>query len=82
MIRTYLELIGKIESEIEVMNNEIMCRMQRSKEDLEIDMSMTGMGFASASTILAEIGNYKDFGTADVCLFKLLMQYPDQEIQD
>jgi len=24
-------------------------------------MSMTGMGFTSASTILAEIGNIKDF---------------------
>jgi len=65
MIRTYLELIEKIESEIEVLNNEIMCRMQRFKEDLEIAMSMTGMGFASASTILAEIGNYKDFETAE-----------------
>ena len=65
LIRTYLELIEKIESEIEILNNEIMCRMQRFKEDLEIAMSMTGMGFASASTILAEIGNYKDFETAE-----------------
>jgi transposase len=28
-------------------------------------MSMTGMGFTSASTILAEIGNYKDFEKAE-----------------
>jgi transposase len=35
------------------------------KEELEIAMSMTGMGFTSASTILAEIGNYKDFETAE-----------------
>jgi transposase len=39
--------------------------MQKLKEDLEIAMSMTGMGFTSASTILAEIGNYKDFITAE-----------------
>jgi transposase len=65
MIRTYLELIEKIESEIEKLNKEIMSRMQKLKEDLEIAMSMTGMGFTSASTILAEIGNYKDFVTAE-----------------
>jgi transposase len=38
---------------------------QPVKEDIEIAMSMTGMGFSSASTILAEIGNYKDFETAE-----------------
>lgn len=65
LIRTYLELIGKIEIEIEILNKEILSRMQRLKEDLEIAMSMTGMGFTSASTILAEIGNYKDFETAE-----------------
>ena len=65
MIRTYLELIEKIESEIEILNREIMNRMQKLKEDLEIAMSMTGMGFSSASTILSEIGNYKDFETAE-----------------
>ncbi len=65
MIRTYLELIEKIENEIEILNKEIMSRMQKLKEDLEIAMSMTGMGFTSASTILAEIGNYRDFMTAE-----------------
>lgn len=65
MIRTYLELIEKIENEIEILNKEIMSRMQKLKEDLEIAMSMTGMGFTSASTILAEIGNYRDFVTAE-----------------
>jgi len=65
MIRTYLELIEKIESQIEILNKEIMSRMQKLKEDLEIAMSMTGMGFTSASTILAEIGNYRDFVTAE-----------------
>jgi len=65
LIRTYLELIEKIESQIEILNKEIMSRMQKHKEDLEIAMSMTGMGFTSASTILAEIGNYKDFEAAE-----------------
>ncbi|SNQ60583.1 transposase (fragment) [Candidatus Methanoperedens nitroreducens] len=50
---------------LEKLNKEIMSRMQKLKEDLEIAMSMTGMGFTSASTILAEIGNYRDFVTAE-----------------
>ncbi len=65
MIQTYLELIEKFENEIEKLNKEIMSRMQKLKDDLEIAMSMTGMGFTSASTILTEIGNYKDFETAE-----------------
>lgn len=65
LIRTYLELIEKIESQIEILNKEIMNRMQKLKEELEIAMSMTGMGFTSASTILSEIGNIKDFETAE-----------------
>ena len=65
LIRTYLELIEKIESQIEMLNKEIMNRMQKLKEELEIAMSMTGMGFTSASTILSEIGNIKDFETAE-----------------
>jgi transposase len=47
LIRTYLDLIEKIESQIEMLNKEIMSRMQKLKEDLEIAMSMTGMGFTS-----------------------------------
>ena len=46
-------------------DKEIMNRMQKLKEDLEIAMSMTGMGFTSASTIIAEIGNIKYFETAE-----------------
>jgi hypothetical protein len=45
-IRKKLELIKKIESEIEILNTEIMNRMQKLKEDIEIAMSMTGMGFS------------------------------------
>jgi transposase len=65
LIRTYLELIEKIENEIQILNKEILNRMHKLKEELEIAMSMTGMGFTSASTILAEIGNVKDFETAE-----------------
>ncbi len=65
MIRTYLELIEKIQGKIEMLDKEIMVRMHEHKEDLEIALSIYGMGFTSASTILAEIGNYKDFQTGE-----------------
>jgi transposase len=48
-----------------LLDREIMARMQRHKEDLEIALSINGMGFTSVSTILAEIGNYKDFQTGE-----------------
>lgn len=64
LIRTYLEMIDKIEEKIKMLDGEIKIRMHRLKEDLEIAMSIIGMGFTSASTILAEIGNVRDFKTA------------------
>lgn len=65
LIRTYLEIIDKIEEKIKMLDGEIKIRMQRLKEDLEIAISINGMGFTSASTILAEIGNFRDFQTAE-----------------
>jgi transposase len=65
LIRTYLEIIDKIEENINILDREIKIRMLRLKEDLEIALSINGMGFTSASTILAEIGNYRDFQTAE-----------------
>jgi len=35
------------------------------KEDMRIALSMPGMGFVSASTILAEIGDFRDFSSPD-----------------
>jgi transposase len=65
LIRTYLEIIDTIEEKIKMLDWEIKIRMQRLKEDLEIAISINGMGFTSASTILAEIGNFRDFQTAE-----------------
>ena len=65
LIRTYLEIIDKIEEKIKMLDREINIRMQRLKEDLDIAMSIHGMGFTSASTILAEIGNFRDFLTPE-----------------
>src|SRR5664279_2782121 len=47
------------------LDTEIMSRMERMKEDVEIAMSIPGIAFTSASSILAEIGNYRDFANGN-----------------
>jgi hypothetical protein len=51
----------EIQKRINNLDIEIMNRLKRLKEDLEMSMSIPGIGFISASSILAEIGNYRDF---------------------
>ena len=42
-----------------------MSRIERMREDVEIAMSIPGIAFTSASSILAEIGNYHDFANGN-----------------
>ena len=51
----------EIQKKIKNFDTEIMSRIERMKEDVEIAMSIPGIAFTSASSILAEIGNYRDF---------------------
>ncbi len=61
LIRNCLELMEEIEKKIKKLDIEIQSRIVRMKEDVEIAMSIPGIAFISASAILAEIGNYRDF---------------------
>jgi len=61
VIRYYLEQMEEIQKKIDNLDTEIMSRIKSKKEDLEIAMSIPGVAFTSASSILAEIGNYRDF---------------------
>ena len=61
VIRYYLEQMEETQKKIENLDTEIMSRIERMKEDVEIAMSIPGIAFTSASSILAEIGNYRDF---------------------
>jgi len=61
VIRICLELMEEIQKKIKNLDTEIMSRIERMKEDVEIAMSIPGIAFTSASSILAEIGNYRDF---------------------
>ena len=64
-IRNCLELMEEIQKRINNLDTEIMSRMERMKEDVEIAMSIPGIAFTSASSILAEIGNYRDFANGN-----------------
>ena len=65
VIRINLDLIEEFKKKIENLDNEIINRIKKKKEDLEIAMSIPGIGFTSASTILAEVGNYQDFSNGN-----------------
>ncbi len=65
MIKNYLELMENVQSKIQIIDSEILIRINRLKENLGIALSIDGIGFTSASAILAEIGNYKDFKTGE-----------------
>lgn len=60
-IQNFLELIEEIQKKIKKLDTEIMNRIERMKENIEIAMSIPGISFVSASAILAEIGDYRDF---------------------
>jgi transposase len=65
LIRGGLELIGSIQRRIDELDSEIKNRIASREEDLKIAMSIPGIGFTSAVTILAEIGDFKDFSKAE-----------------
>jgi transposase len=60
-----LEILDNLESKIEKLSHEVLKKVQQKSKDLAIVMSIPGIGFVSASVILSEIGNYRDFQTPD-----------------
>jgi transposase len=64
-IQSLLRLIDDVSSEIEQVYAEILKRSVNFKDDLKIAISMPGMGFISASVIVSEIGDYRDFQTSE-----------------
>jgi len=61
LIRGSLEQMEAIQKRIAEICREIKSRIAYRKEDLKIAMSIPGVGFTSASTLLAEIGDITDF---------------------
>lgn len=61
-----LKLIKYLDDEIESLEKEIFSyAYSNHKREMEILMSVPGIGELGAATLLAEIGNFKDFSTGD-----------------
>ena len=61
-----LELIKYLDVEIESLEKEIFSSAYSiHKREMEILMSVPGIGELGAATLIAEIGNFKDFSTGD-----------------
>jgi transposase len=65
LIRGGLKQIESIQERIDELDKEIKSRIASKKDDLRIAMSIPGIGFTAAVTILAEIGDFKDFAKAE-----------------
>ncbi len=65
LLRSLLNTIDAITRQIEEIDSKILEKISSRSEDMKIALSMPGMGFISASTILAEIGDFRDFSSAN-----------------
>jgi transposase len=63
LLRSHLNMIDAITKQIEEIDAMISDQIFSRNEDMRIALSMPGMGFVSASTILAEIGDFRDFSS-------------------
>jgi len=65
LIQSHLDTIDAITKQIAEIDSKISDQLSTRNEDMRIALSMPGMGFVSASTILAEIGDFRDFSSPD-----------------
>jgi len=65
LIKTDLEVIDAISEKIKLLDAEISIKVKPFEEDLKIVLSVPGTGLISAATILAEMGNIRNFPSAD-----------------
>lgn len=65
LIKQNLDVIDEIDAKIRILDAEISMKVKPFEEDLKIVLSVPGMGLISAATILAEMGDFRDFPSAD-----------------
>jgi transposase len=65
LLRSHLNTIDAVTKQIKEIDAKISDQISLRNEDMRIALSMPGMGFISASTILAEIGDFRDFSSAN-----------------
>jgi transposase len=65
LIQSHLDMIDAITKQIAEIDAKTSDLLSARNEDMRFALSMPGMGFVSASTILAEIGDFRDFSSPD-----------------
>jgi len=65
LIESSLDLMGNIQDKIDTIDADLRRKMCRKQSDLKIALSIPGIEFMSATTILAEIGNYRNFSSPE-----------------
>jgi transposase len=65
LIKTNLDAIDYLSEKIKLLDAEIAIKVEPFKEDVNIILSVPGIGLTSAATILAEMGDYRNFPNAD-----------------
>ena len=65
LIKANLDVIDDISKKIKILEAEIAEKVKPFEDDMKIILSVPGVGFISAATIIAEIGDYRAFPSAD-----------------
>jgi len=65
LVESSLDLMGCVQDKIDRIDMDLKRKIITRQSDLKIAMSIPGIEFTSAATILAEIGNYRDFSSPE-----------------
>ena len=65
LIDSFLDLMSGVQDKIDRIEMDLKSKISTRSNDLKIAMSIPGIGFISAATILAEIGDYRNFATSE-----------------
>jgi hypothetical protein len=61
----HLDLMGCVQDKIDKLDMDLKRKISTRQNDLKIAMSIPGIEFTSAATILAKIGNYRNFSSPE-----------------
>ena len=65
LIESSLDLMGRVQDKIDRIDTDLKSKIITRLNDLKIAMSIPGIEFTSAATILAEIGNYRNLSSPE-----------------
>jgi transposase len=65
LIESSLDLMGCVQDKIDKIDTDLKRKISTRQNDLKIAMSIPGIEFTSVATILAEIGNYRNFSSSE-----------------